>query len=137
MDFTPFQLLVRHAREFCHSRLREAGVNDTEHLICVYLSFHSDVNQESVARSLRLDKTTVARSLLSLEQRGLVSRQPDPRNRRQNLLTVTEQGRETIHEVLHVYDEWLTTVSGCLSPAEQQVFQELLARMLEKARELA
>lgn len=136
MNFTNLHLLLRSAKEFGHSQIKLLGVSDTEHLICTFLFGHSNVSQDDVAASLRLDKTTVARALLSLEKKGYVRREVNSDNRRKNLLSITPLGKENIADVVGVYDEWLCKISSCLSDEEQAQFDEYCARLLAASEDL-
>lgn len=137
MSFRSLNRLLRYAKEYGHSRIRNAGVSDTEYQICAFLHFHHDMSQDAVASALCLDKTTVSKALLSLERKGYIRRVQNPENRRKNILSITDQGRTTIANVVDVYDLWTDAVYSCLSLEEQGAFEEYLERMLEKARQLS
>ena len=137
MDFNTINLLMTCAKEYSHARIREAGISDTGHRICAFLYFHSGAYQDMIASSLMLDKTTVAKSLSALEERGLITRVQDPENRRKNILAITDAGKETIADIAHIYDEWLNEVESCLSPDERTLFHGFCARLLESAKKTA
>ncbi len=136
MNFNSISLLSKYAKEYGHARIREAGVTDTEHKICTFLYFHNDVYQDMIANTLMLDKTTVAKALVSLEVRGLILRVQNPENRRKNLLSITEAGKATIADIVGIYDEWLSQISACLSFEEQLQFDEYCHRLLETAKKI-
>ena len=136
MDFNTISLLLKHAKGYGHAKIREAGVSDTEHKICTFLYFHSDAYQDMIADSLMLDKTTVAKAIQSLEERGLIKRVQNPHNRRRNILNITDAGKETILDVVGIYDEWLEKIESCLTEAEREQFHDFCARLLEKAKEI-
>ena len=135
MDFITISLLLKYAKGYGHTKIREAGVSDTEHKICTFLYFHSDAYQNMIANSLMLDKTTVAKAILSLEERGLIKRIQNPDNRRKNILNITDAGKQTITDVVGVYDEWLGNIESCLSNEEKEQFHDYCVRLLEKAKE--
>ncbi len=137
MDFNTISLLLKYAKDYGHAKIREAGVSDTEHKICTFLYFHRDAYQDLIANSLMLDKTTVAKAILSLEERGLITRIQNPDNRRKNILNITDTGKETISDVVGVYDEWLKNIESCLSDEEKRQFHDCCIRLLEKAKEVS
>lgn len=137
MDFNTISLLLNYAKGYGHAKIREVGVSDTEHRICTFLYFHSDAYQDMIADSLMLDKTTVAKAILSLEERGLIKRIQNPDNRRKNILNITDAGKETITDVLGVYDEWLENIESCLSVEEREQFHDYCTRLLKKAKEIS
>lgn len=137
MDFNTISLLLKYAKKYVNTKIREAGVSDTEHNICTFLYFHRDSYQDMIANSLMLDKTTVAKAILSLEERGLITRMQNPDNRRKNILNITDAGKQTIADVLGVYDDWLENVESCLSNEEKEHFRDYCVRLLEKAKEIS
>ena len=137
MGFHSLNRLWRYAKEYGHTRIRNAGVSDTEYQICAFLHFHYDMSQDAVASALCLDKTTVAKALLSLEIKGYIRREQNPENRRKNVLSITDEGRATITDVIDVYDVWTDEVCSCLSMEEQKAFNDYLGRMVEKAKQIS
>jgi DNA-binding MarR family transcriptional regulator len=136
MRFDNLYLLLRYAKAFGHSQIRGMGVTDTEHLICTFLLGHCDASQDNVADALKLDKTTVARALLSLEKKGYVKRCVNAANRRKYVLALTPSGRENIADIVDVYDAWLEKVSSCLGAREQAQFEESCTKLLTAAEAL-
>ncbi|NLK75625.1 MAG: MarR family transcriptional regulator [Clostridiales bacterium] len=136
MRFHNLYLLLRNGKEFCHSHIKNIGISDTEHIICTYLLGHCGGSQDDVAEALKLDKTTVARALLSLEKKGYVERSINSNNRRKYILTLTQKGKENISDIADIYDVWLRKISSCLTEEEQKNFDEYCKRLLIKSEEL-
>lgn len=136
MDFATFSLLSKYAKEYASSKIRRVGVSSTEHMLCSFLYFHQGVSQDMIASSLLLDKTTVAKALASLEERALITRVQDPQNRRRNILNLTKSGKQTITDIVDIYDVWLKELESCLTDEERQQFHQYYLRLLEKAKEI-
>lgn len=136
MRFHNLYLLLRNAKEFCHSQIKNIGVSDTEHMICTFLLGHCGGSQDDVAEALKLEKATVARALSSLEKKGYVERSINSDNRRKYILTLTQLGKESIAEVADIYDVWLHKISSCLTEQEQKQFDEYCKRLLIVSEEL-
>ena len=136
MNFNQLNMLIALGREYGHAAIRDSGVSDTGHRICTFLHFHGEVSQDTVACALMLDKTTVAKAISAMEKKGLVTRAPDPRNRRRNILCITDAGRETIRDSVDIYDRWLDTVCGCLTAQEQCQLNAMHERLTAYALQL-
>lgn len=136
MHFTTLYALIQCAKSYSHHKIRQMGITDTEHLICAFVYGHCNVSQDDVAAALQMDKTTVAKALASLEGKGHITRRPNPENRRKNILSITEAGKEKIAHVVHIYDDWLTQVNQALSDEEQEQFQSYCQRLLERAEQV-
>ena len=65
----------------------------------------------------------------SLEERGLVERQPDPADRRRKLVTLTPAGRDAVAEVLRIQLE-PPPGFGRLSAAELDTLEKLVWRIM-------
>ncbi|MEM6432044.1 MAG: MarR family transcriptional regulator [Deinococcota bacterium] len=67
-----------------------------------------------------------------LEQRGLVSRQPDPNDRRGYLISLTPEGKTLIDEVVETHLTVEESLLTNLSPDEREQLAELLAILAER-----
>lgn len=136
MDYRPIGMLSKYAKDYCHARLRRAGISDTEHKICAFLYFHTDVCQDMIAGAMGLDKTTVAKVLSSLETKGMIQREQNPLNRRKNSICITDTGKAAVSDVVSIYDDWFQRVVDCLDPQEQRQFSAYCARLLAAAGQI-
>lgn len=133
MGFSTLNKLVRLGREFGHETIRRAGFSDTEHAICAFLYFHDMVSQDTISTALRLDKTTVAKALRVMEREGLIYKRQNEKNRRENVIRITETGKSCIVGSIHLYENWLNEVCSCLTEEELQMFNAYLDRLVENA----
>ena len=93
-------------------------------------------SQEDLARELCLNKSTVARNLNCLEQRGYISRTPLPNDKRQLSVYPTEKLLGVIGEIREVSEEWMTLLSEGIPQSELDIFDSVLERMQAHAREI-
>ena len=133
MQFSKLSMLIKLGREFGHEQIRDAGFSDTEHAICAFLCFHDQVSQDMIANALMLDKTTVAKALNSMESKGLVAREQDGQNRRRNRIRITDTGKTSVSNSMHIYDTWFSEVCSSLSEAEQQQFDDSISKLIDAA----
>lgn len=86
--------------------------------------------QRELAELLRLDPSQVVALVDDLQSRGLVTRQPDPSDRRANVVVATDDGRVACEAAsiaaAAAQDEQLLNV---LSPSERAQLAELLRRI--------
>ena len=93
-------------------------------------------SQEELARELCLNKSTVARALTCLEEKGYITRTPLPSDKRQFSVYPTEKMLAVLPEVRRVSDEWMLLLSEGIAEDELEVFNSVLERMQEKARKI-
>lgn len=93
------------------------------------LSAHPGVTQAEVAHSLDIAPSGVATLLDSLEQAGLVRREPLEQNRRAYALHLTASGTAKLRRVLALVGEHEARVCARLSREEKDTLLELLSRV--------
>ena len=93
-------------------------------------------SQEELAQELCLNKSTVARSLNSLEEKGYITRTPLPNDKRQFSVHPTEKMLSVLPEVKEASDEWMSLLSSDISEEELEIFDSVLKRMQARAREI-
>ena len=136
MKFDTLDLLFKYGREFGHRRIRSSGLSDTECLLCSYVSAHPGCSQDDAVQGLHMDKTTAAKALRTLEEKGCMIREQSSDDRRKKMLTVTEAGTDKLSAILHLHDQWMSRVLAALSPEEQEQFEEYCIRLLRAAESL-
>jgi DNA-binding MarR family transcriptional regulator len=78
----------------------------------------------------RVRPQSMAQTVAELEAEGLVSRRPDPDDRRRALVELTEQGRTTLAADRRHREGWLAEAIGQdLTPEEQRTLHEAVELM--------
>ena len=84
-----------------------------------------------LAEHEKVQPPSITRVIASLEERGLIQRMPHLTDRRQVVLTVTDQGRDVVRKVRKLREAWLAQRLRDLTPSERAVLREALP-ILEK-----
>ncbi len=74
----------------------------------------------SLATAERVRPQSMAQTVAELQAAGLVSRTPDPTDRRQVLITPTAEGRETLAADRRRREGWLAEAMSKLTAEEQE-----------------
>lgn len=85
--------------------------------------------QREVADYLRLDPSQVVALIDALEDRGLVRRETDPRDRRSKVVACTAEGRELVAQARVAVRDAERTLHADLSEAERATLSGLLQRL--------
>ncbi len=93
-------------------------------------------SQEELAKELCVNKSTVARNLNYLEENGYIERTPLPSDKRQFSVFPTEKMMDVLPEIKIASMEWMTLISEGIAQEELDIFDSVLCRMQEKAREI-
>ena len=135
-DFLPYLLSVtsnavsdRIADEY---RAR-FGLKIPEWRVMAVLGDAGAQTQRDLVGATRMDKVAVNRACKVLEERGLIARSPNARDGRSHHLELTAAGRGVHGEIMPIALEMERKLFAPLSPAEQQTFKALLARIHQQA----
>jgi DNA-binding MarR family transcriptional regulator len=90
--------------------------------------------QARLAEAVGRDKTRLIPILDALEARGLVTRAPDPADRRNKTVALTAPGRALRTAVAGAIGVAEEELLGPLDTAERRAFRRLLGRLYEDSR---
>ena len=94
------------------------------------LDEYGSLSQAELGRRLGLDRNDVNAILNRLQPRHHVDRQPDPEDRRRNVVTLTEAGRRHLDELQAHADAVQEELLKGLDADERLQLQALLAKLL-------
>lgn len=136
MDIQTLLVLLNAGRKYGQIRCSDIDFNNTEMHICAYLKLRSPSSQDDIARAYSMDKTTVAKSISKLQLRGIVTKEVNSENRRENKISLTEEGNDVVKKIIKVQNDWIKEITKEIPEEEIRIFDSVAARMLEKSREL-
>lgn len=93
------------------------------------------VSQEELCCMMNLDKGRIARTVFLLEEKGLVCRHVNEKNRRQKLVSLTEAGIAMLEKIEEIYSAWNDICYTGFSEEEKRLHRDLFQRMTENAVE--
>ena len=129
-------LLSRLLREVARREqplLDQAGLPMWDYVILSALSDGDASTQAGLSAATGRDKTRLIDNLDRLEQRGLVTRTPDPADRRNRIVSLTADGRRVLgqcHTAIQAMEEEL--LAG-LRPSERAAFEHALVRLASES----
>ncbi|WP_194396848.1 MarR family winged helix-turn-helix transcriptional regulator [Microbacterium atlanticum] len=112
-----------------NAALAAHGLKARSYSVLVLASGDARPSQRDLAEFLRLDPSQVVSLVDELQSRHLVERQPDPSDRRANVVVATDAGRELVaaaREAARLAEE---RVHAELSADEREVLTDLLRRL--------
>lgn len=122
----------------CAMRYRERELEDTglagcqtPYLLALYR--HEGLTQEELARYLNVNKSSVARQLAALEEKGYIRREADPADRRSLLVYPTEKANELQDRMRRVLRDWSDYLTADFTAEERETLSRLMSRVTERA----
>ena len=122
----------------CAMRYRERELEDTglagcqtPYLLALYR--HEGLTQEELARYLNVNKSSVARQLAALEEKGYIRREADHADRRSLLVYPTEKANELQDRMRRVLRDWSDYLTADFTAEERETLSRLMSRVAERA----
>ncbi|MBF6134652.1 MarR family transcriptional regulator [Nocardia otitidiscaviarum] len=91
--------------------------------------------QAALAKRINADKTRIIAVLDDLQRRGLITRTPDPADRRARLLSLTPEGRAIRDRAQREIQEREERLLSQLTPADRTAFLRALQRLSDAVRD--
>jgi DNA-binding MarR family transcriptional regulator len=113
------------------SGMTEAVLSETQLAALTALDKHQAMTPGELAEHEKVQPPSMTRVIAVLEERGLVLRTPHPTDRRQAILTVTEEGRALVQRVRRRKDAWLARQMADLTVEERATLRAAVP-ILEK-----
>ncbi|WP_407424538.1 MarR family winged helix-turn-helix transcriptional regulator [Methanobrevibacter sp.] len=129
-------MIARGLQIYLNHHLEDLGINATQLHLLIEISNQCDINQEKVSERCNINKGAVARSIKKLEDKGLVIREIDENNRRQNKVSLTESGWETLDRSVKILNGWENEVILEKGYVEKGLLQKVLKEISIKTMEL-
>ncbi|RLD59476.1 MAG: hypothetical protein DRJ01_11290 [Bacteroidetes bacterium] len=96
----------------------------------------SDVILKEMADAMGKDKSAILRIIDVLEEKELVRRAVDPKDRRKKYLMVTKKGRQVIEKFLEIEAKLRTELKEDLTKEDMKTFYKVVGHIKAKAEQM-
>jgi MarR family transcriptional regulator, lower aerobic nicotinate degradation pathway regulator len=125
--------LLSHANARSQRLLIDAfageGVRGYHYRLLAALDQYGPSSQADLGRHTAIDRSDVVATLNDLGRSRFVQRQPDQRDRRRNIVTITKRGAVALERLDVVLDSVQDAVLAPLTPNERRTLVRLLAKL--------
>ena len=121
---------------FRHSRISAEDLQTSHYAFVLAICREPGRSQEELAKELCINKSTVARNLNYLEEKGYISRNPLPNDKRQFSVYPTKKMLGFLPEIKQASTEWMALLAEGIPEKEMEIFDSVLSRMQTKARQI-
>nr|AAL38049.1 putative MarR-like transcriptional regulator [Streptomyces ramocissimus] len=108
--------------------VRPSGITALQYTALTVLERHDGLSAAQLARDSFVTAQSIADLVRSLESRGVVRREPNPRNRRELLILLTDEGRELLARYAGPVRELEERMVGALTAHQTEQFRVALTR---------
>ncbi|MEM8948854.1 MAG: MarR family transcriptional regulator [Pseudomonadota bacterium] len=132
LDFLPYML--NQAAEASSGAFQayykdRYGMLRTEWRVLFHLGRHGDMTAKDICHSAKTHKTKVSRAVRALEEKRYVRRSPLESDRRNEVLSLTHEGRQVFKDLAKAAEVYDAKLTEPFSAEEQTVLRSCLARI--------
>jgi DNA-binding MarR family transcriptional regulator len=95
------------------------------------------LSASGVCARTAMDKVTVSRAVSQLIEQKLIKRETDPTDRRRSILKLTARGARTHQKIVPIARGRETELAAALTEKERRSLDTLLAKLQQRANEIA
>ena len=128
--------LVFSYRQFMTDHLKEDDIQLHECPLFIRLRFSNNKTQKELANEFHFTEGYTAKVLRKFEEKNLISRIENPENRRQKLVSLTEDGRNYADYLIKLMDMWERGVTSSQSKEEIKNLKTNLYKMVIQSNHL-
>ncbi len=129
-------VLYRRNQVYLDAALKEYNLTASELAFIISLYKKDGISQEELSTRLAIDKAATANALRSLENKGYVSRTRNPRDRRANIIIITEYARRMEKGVRKQLRNWTNFLTEDIEEESVQTMFEVLEKMAKKVESI-
>jgi DNA-binding MarR family transcriptional regulator len=122
-------IIMRQMCVYAERHLAEFELGFPEMVVIMHLADKGPSNQETIARTFEVDKGAISKTIAKLEAKGLVTRQVNPDNRREKLVTLDASSQPILQKMRTELVAWDDAVFAGISDADRQTLQSALTLM--------
>ena len=111
MFMADVSIIVRRMRVQSDRAMSDLGVGFPEQSVLMILRAYGAANQDAIASRLGIDKGAVAKTIAKLEEKGLVKRAINPKNKREKIVETTPQ----TEQIMKAMEETLKDMAALLA----------------------
>lgn len=128
--------IYRCAGIYRGEKLAAEGVSSCQHIYIFHICRTPGITQEQLSRRLCVNKSSVTRQLVAMEQGGLIRRGEDSEDRRVQHVYPTPRADGLYPQVRALMEEWNRLLLEELSDTERAALQSMLSRIAARAEAL-
>ncbi|MAZ16892.1 MAG: MarR family transcriptional regulator [Ahrensia sp.] len=113
-----------------HERIRPLGLAPAQFMTLLELWEEDGRTQKDLVRRLDIEQATMANTLKRMERDGLIIRQENPKDRRAQLIRLTEKARALQDDATAAANAVNAIALGGLSEDERRVFIRMMTRVI-------
>lgn len=127
-------LASKKISESLNRKLIKHNVTKSQWIALYYINREKSISQKNLATLMGAKESTVTGILNRVEKEDLIMRTEDKKDKRKNLLSLTEKGQELTEKLTDIAQEFRDACLDGVSLEEQEIFLKVLDKMVSSAQ---
>lgn len=128
-------ILYRKNQIYLNAAMKPLNITTAEQPILMYLYRNDAVTQEEISTFLQVDKALTARTVQSLLEKDLVTKEKDEKDKRCNKISLTKKGLDMREAMIEKFAGWNQIMLEGMDETKRELLFELLEEMVEKTEQ--
>lgn len=120
-----------HAHRLVHDGLAEIDARGYHYRLLATLAEYGPASQAELGRHSGIHTSDLVSTINELADGGFVRREPDPEDRRRNVVSLTTDGRKRLRRLDRTLGRVQQTLLAPLAPDEREQLRRLLTQLLD------
>lgn len=120
--------LIFDFQKYAKSNLDD-NISDKEYIILMRIRYLKKVTQQDLAKQFNLTEGYVANLLRKMENKGFIERIENPKNRRQKLVSLTNEGLDYTDYLYNIIIMWEKEITSQITDNEVNELKILLNKL--------
>lgn len=125
-----------HAQRLLNERLAAVGARRYHYSVLSALGEYGSISQAALGRHCHLDRSDIAAVVAELSDNGFITREPDPADRRRNIVSISAGGKRYFAQLDELVSGAQADLLAPLSPEERRQLTALMGRVVAHHAEL-
>lgn len=111
-------ILSNHFQAYVNTKLKPYNLKFAEFICLLNLYGHNGINQDFIIKRRYTDKSSITRTLQSLEKKGFIIREKSDSDKRANCIYLTEKSFNCKENLYEIIDNWEDFLNDCIDRDE-------------------
>lgn len=112
---------------------RNTGLNGRQCVCLLHICRQPGITQDTLSKTLFIDKSNVTRQMGLLEEAGYITRCPDEGDRRQVRVFPTEKAQQQLPAIREGFRLWREFLNETITEEEQKTIADVAERLAKRA----
>lgn len=125
-------ILYRKNQVYMNMTLKEYGITSAEQPFLTCLYSRNGATQDEISCYLNIDKAATTRAIQSLMEKGYVTKEKDPNDKRCNRINITDKAEEVKENIKERLGEWSAFLTEDMDEESKDAVYSALENMVLK-----